>query len=67
MKWIEMGGVAVDTHSIVAVEKGEWSNGEQDCKAVLVFGAGARVKVELYYKEVMSFLSNGLWGTYRRV
>lgn len=46
----DFGGVLVFPLDIVAVERGEWSDEEQDFIAILVSSGGARIKTRWYMK-----------------
>lgn len=47
---VDFGGVLVFPLDIVAVERGEWSDEEQDFIAILVSSGGARIKTRWYVK-----------------
>lgn len=49
---VDFGGVLVFPLEIVAVERGAWSDSEQDHLAILVSSGGARIKTSRYVKTM---------------
>jgi len=47
----------VDVDSIVAVERGKWSDDQQDWKAVLVHTSGAKIETECWFSAAPAWLN----------
>jgi len=45
-----------DARKIIGVEKGEWSDVQQDWRSILVFSRGARVNIQEWFKDVVQYL-----------
>ena len=56
MALITIGRISFDKSKIFAVAMGEWSNSQQDCKAVIISLDGGRVQVDAFYKGVVEML-----------
>lgn len=55
---VNFGSALVFPLDIVAIEKGAWSDQEQDWTAILVASGGARIRTEVYMKTVKMALEH---------